>query len=745
MASPLKKGSRNENKKFLVYTLQFINPYDVSFKDKEEKMIVIRKARAKLLRVFKTLETEANQNVIPQKAQDQLWWLKWDLPPNDIKKKKISMKMFFIGILSTVLHTIKNELGIHYELLFSRDKDELFCKLYVTESWLIKRAYESDYLLRFKHKEEKWTHSFQKFSPCGPFSLQGKYLNTKKILFSQYDSKNSLVKTGGSYFTFNDKVRLINDAIYYKMDLYVLKNYGIMIDAFPIHDNPSLDYLKSEWATMKAFFISQPLTEIKNYYSEQIAFYFAWMGVYATFMGICSVVGFVVFIVLIISSYLKNEGVYTAAQVFFCLFLAIWASLFDQFWTRRERELAWQWGTAKMTFKEHQREKFEGKFQKDEVTGKMKVLMRESEKRNIKKTMSFVVIAFLIIVVIAMVIAIFRLRVLMKSTDDLKDYGSIVPALVYAIQISIFDLIYSKVSVWLNNLENHETMNIYNNSLAFKLFLFRFINSYCGLFYIAFIKMYQSSDQCTENGCMYDLGFQLSVIFITNMVLNIIELGLPWFLYKFRVRWEERRIKKLNDMNANIRKELYQVETESKYEPYENPIEDYMEMALQFGFVALFGSSFPILPILAFIEILIEIRVDSWKLCNITRRPEPVQSESIGIWKNIIVFIAYFGAITNSGIVVFTSGALNNFDNSTKVLIFIIIEHLFVIGIAAVSYLTPDSSKVVRKGISWCERVTHNKTLGKLIDDSIKLEKRESLDATFRFYLNKGDIRYHEE
>lgn len=731
--------SEEDNKKSLVYVLQFINVFDEGIKKKSKK-ITVSKARANVYRVYKSLEKEAEIDVIPKIAERKLEWLNKDLSKEDIRKAKITMQEYYIGILSAVLYTIKHELGIEYELLMSRDNDEIFCKLFVTEYWLKKRADDTDYHLRFR-KKTKWDKKFQKADPYGPFSLHKKYSEKGKKIFNCYDEKQK-ESEDGTYFTYNDKVRLLNNAIYSKLDLYVLKNFDILIDAFPVHENASLNVLKKDWATLKAILKPQPLGDIKNYYSENLAFYFAWMGVYATFMGYCAVVGLVVFVILCVSSYMGENTIYTCTQGFFCLFLAIWASFFDQFWTRKEKKLAWKWGTAGMAKQVHHREKFEGKFQYDEVTGKMKVLKRDSEKRNLKKSISFTVIGFLIVVVIAIVVAIFRLRVYMKSTNDLKDYGSIVPAIVYAIQISIFDLIYSKVSIWLNNIENHETTNDYNNNLALKLFLFRFINSYCGLFYIAFIKMYLSSDQCTENGCMWDLGLQLSIIFITNMILNIIEIGLPWFLYMFRVKWEERRLKKI--MSKDQRKELLPIEMQSKYEPYDNPIEDYMEMALQFGFIALFGSSFPLLPILAYLEIILEIRVDSWKLCNITRRPDPVQCETIGIWKNIIVFIAYFGAITNSGIVVFTSGALNHFDLPAKIMIFFIIEHLFVFGIALVSYFIPDSSEIVNQGIVWCKRVSQKKQLGRLMDDRPSHARRDSLSSDFSIFISYYDITYHE-
>jgi anoctamin-10/anoctamin-7 len=40
----------------------------------------------------------------------------------------------------------------------------------------------------------------------------------------------------------------------------------------------------------------------------------------------------------------------------------------------------------------------------------------------------------------------------------------------------------------LNNWENYETNSAYFDALSIKLYLFQFVNSYAGLFYIAYAK-----------------------------------------------------------------------------------------------------------------------------------------------------------------------------------------------------------------------------------------------------------------
>ena len=93
--------------------------------------------------------------------------------------------------------------------------------------------------------------------------------------------------------------------------------------------------------------------------------------------------------------------------------------------------------------------------------------------------------------------------------------------------------IYKFVAKWLTDWENHEIDTTYNSALASKLFLFQFVNSYNSLFYIAFLK--GTTEGCDDNDCMAELEIQLSTIFITNLVLNVVELGTPWAFFKLRM------------------------------------------------------------------------------------------------------------------------------------------------------------------------------------------------------------------
>jgi anoctamin-10/anoctamin-7 len=133
---------------------------------------------------------------------------------------------------------------------------------------------------------------------------------------------------------------------------------------------------------------------------------------------------------------------------------------------------------------EHQRPEFEGILQKDSVTGKMKKISQlTNRQRRFKKCISFNVVAFFILLVIAAVLAIFLYRATLND-----EWGPRFCAFLNAVQIKVMNEIYKVVARKLTDWENHETDSVHNDSLATKLFLFQFVNSYNSLFYIAFLK-----------------------------------------------------------------------------------------------------------------------------------------------------------------------------------------------------------------------------------------------------------------
>ena len=117
--------------------------------------------------------------------------------------------------------------------------------------------------------------------------------------------------------------------------------------------------------------------------------------------------------------------------------------------------------------------------------------------------------------------------------------ATLIPSILNAIQIMVFNVIYSTIAYWLTNYENHKTQSSYEKALIMKTYMFQFLNSFSLLFYIAFIKREVTGCIVTIDGnaarskdlrCTDELALQMRSIMIIAILKNIMEIGLPCLL-----------------------------------------------------------------------------------------------------------------------------------------------------------------------------------------------------------------------
>lgn len=118
-------------------------------------------------------------------------------------------------------------------------------------------------------------------------------------------------------------------------------------------------------------------------------------------------------------------------------------------------------------------------------------------------------------------------------------------------------------------------------------------------------------------GCLLELAIQLSIIMVGKQAFNaLIEMGTPLCkrLYK---KWKYRKDDSVITMN------LPQWEEDLTLAPWgpTSLFYEYLEMVIQFGFVTIFVSAFPLAPLFALINNMFEIRLDAKKMITTFRRP----------------------------------------------------------------------------------------------------------------------------
>uniref|UniRef100_A0A8C3DHH8 Anoctamin n=1 Tax=Corvus moneduloides TaxID=1196302 RepID=A0A8C3DHH8_CORMO len=93
--------------------------------------------------------------------------------------------------------------------------------------------------------------------------------------------------------------------------------------------------------------------------------------------------------------------------------------------------------------------------------------------------------------------------------------------------------------------------------------------------------------------------------------------------------------------------QLTQAEVESCMKKYEDTFQDYQEMFIQFGYVVLFSSAFPLAAMCALVNNVIEIRSDAFKLCTGLQRPFGQRVQSIGQWQKVMEAMGVLAIVVN--------------------------------------------------------------------------------------------------
>ncbi|KAM4819820.1 anoctamin-2 [Thomomys bottae] len=213
-----------------------------------------------------------------------------------------------------------------------------------------------------------------------------------------------------------------------------------------------------------------------------------------------------------------------------------------------------------------------------------------------------------------------------------------------------------------------KTEQSFEERLILKAFLLKFVNAYSPIFYVAFFKgrfvgrpgsyVYvfdgYRMEECAPGGCLMELCIQLSIIMLGKQLIqnNIFEIGVPKLKKLFRKLKDETDG---GEADPTRSKQPHQWGLDYSLEPYTGLTPEYMEMIIQFGFVTLFVASFPLAPVFALLNNVIEVRLDAKKFVTELRRPDAVRTKDIGIWFDILSGIGKFSVIINAFVIAVTS------------------------------------------------------------------------------------------
>uniref|UniRef100_A0AAY4BV99 Anoctamin n=1 Tax=Denticeps clupeoides TaxID=299321 RepID=A0AAY4BV99_9TELE len=477
--------------------------------------------------------------------------------------------------------------------------------------------------------------------------------------------------------------------------------------------------LYKHWARFLTFYKEQPLNLIRSYYGEKIGIYFAWLGFYTEMLFFAAVMGVICFLYGVLSyednvsskeicdskiggiivmcplcdkkcSYWKLNSTCLSswqshlfdneATVFFAIFMGIWVTLFLEFWKRRQARLEYEWDLV--DFEEEQQQlQIRPEFELKCTNRRLNRITQEMEpflplpSKCARFCLSGATVLFWICLILACIMGViaYRLAVYAAFASIMKDsptnhiqlVGSLItPQLATSVTAScinfililVLNFLYEHVAIWITDMEIPKTHLEYENKLTMKMFMFQFVNFYSSCFYVAFFKgkfvghpgdyryMFGRwsglrNEECDPGGCLIELSTQLVIVMAGK---QLVLLG---------VASGDRKARKHPEKVYSRWEQDHDLLSFSQFGLFH----EYLEMVIQFGFITLFVASFPLAPLLALFNNILEVRVDAWKFTTQYRRTVAAKARNIGAWQEILNVVAILSVVTNAFIMAFTS------------------------------------------------------------------------------------------
>lgn len=286
--------------------------------------------------------------------------------------------------------------------------------------------------------------------------------------------------------------------------------------------------------------------------------------------------------------------------------------------------------------------------------------------------------------------------------DPASNYMSLIPVVLHVAVILTLNAAYSHVAEKLTEWENHETVVAHENSVILKRFLWEAFDAYVGLFYLTIYEQ-DIAKLRAELVAVFNVD-TFRRIFVEMIVPRTMQVVESWVQSRRQAATaagaaaqqkadaaaaerkdstsgaslfhkpsgqttdgEELQATHANRSEVSSRAAAgipaFPLFDESNLQEYDS-FDDYLEMTIQFGYITLFASAYPLAACLGVLANLVEVRSDGFKLARICRKPRSFRKGSVGTWLHLMTGIVVLSALTNVYIFGFTSQQLMQYAPS---------------------------------------------------------------------------------
>lgn len=441
-----------------------------------------------------------------------------------------------------------------------------------------------------------------------------------------------------------------------------------------------------------------PTCKTGNNAGRQVAFYFAFIHSYSVFLIFPAVWGVICWLYL---------GPYSiTCAIVNCL----WCIVFVEYWKMRETELSLRWGVKGVGALKVDRPQYVwDKEVLDPITGQVQRLF--STHKQLLRQLLLIPFALVATVVLGTLIVVaFAMEVFISEVYNgpFKGYLEFLPTVLFSLSLPAITSFLNDLATRLTEYENYRTQDQFELAQTQKTFVMNFITSFLPTLLTAFVyvpfgaKIVPYLDIFSVTGLdpsdefhVNSTRLQQEVIYlsVTGQVFNFgEEFILPYVKRVLWQKWRDYRQKRAEhrrDRRHSVATDLllvdppdeaalmHRIRNEADADEYKVQ-EDIMEMCVQFGYLALFGIAWPLVPLGFLLNNWLELRGDFFKLSLECQRPPPVRTDSIGPSLQGLEFLTWLGSLSTAAIVHIYRGSIKDVSLSSLALTMLATEQAYL-------------------------------------------------------------------
>ncbi|KAI4741624.1 putative plasma membrane stress response protein [Aureobasidium sp. EXF-12298] len=421
------------------------------------------------------------------------------------------------------------------------------------------------------------------------------------------------------------------------------------------------------------------LDSIKALFGEKVAFYYAFIQAYSLFLIVPAISG---------TLFCLFSRPYS---IMFGTITCVWSIVFVEWWKKQETDLSIRWhvqgvGALKVNRVQYNWEKEDT----DAITGEVKKIF--PAHKRLTRQLLFLPFAALAAFVLSIVLVVtFLIEAIISDVygEELANYWALhyLPTILLAVSLPYITDFLTSIATRLSEHENHRTNDEFELAQVQKAFVLNFVTSFLPLVLTAYIYVpfgskllpyfvpnsWQSHIVGKDfNIDAHRLQEEVISLSLAGQLINFgEEFVLPFLkrhlLEAYRRYQDAKQGKSLHQrMHSEYTKTLLvdapheerllsRLRAEAAAPPYDVQ-EDIMEMCVQFGYLAMFGVIYPLMPLGFLINNWIELRGDFFKLISESQRPPPIRSDSIGPCISALEFLTWLGSLSTAALLCMYSG-----------------------------------------------------------------------------------------